>query len=754
MKSLGNTDSTTLSSLTLTNGTSFVTITAPPTGIYIISLPPNIGTPGQFLQTDGSGSTSWQTVPSGTVTSVGLVVPSFMEVNPSTITGSGTFTISATTTGSGSTLVLNTSPTFTDSLKISNGPSIVTLRAPTATYNLTLPPSLGTNGQFLTTDGAGLTLWTTKTDSTIGLTLPSFLTSTPSSITGSGTFVITATSTGSGSTVVLNNSPEIINNLKIVGTTEEILEVYSSGGQSSVCVGPDRNRAARLTWTRGLLDNVLLDEFSMNFNRFGVSVTMAQFGIVLTGTTAITGTLTVTDTVACLSLLPVLPLAVARGGTGLTVKGATGQVLTSGTTGLGWSTPFLTDVNSTYFTVASNNLDFIPAIKTAKITLNTSNIFSVNYSPAGTGLPTITGGEIDFSFNISAPAFTAGNVLSVNPSANGVEWTKEFIASVDNVFIVDANKLEFNQLGLTTNDVLTYIAGTTKFKFQKPFIASVDNVFIVDANKLDFNQIGVTTGQVLTYTGTNFRFQNLFINSVDSIFRVTLNKLDFNPIGVIANQILKFSGTNFVWDTPFITSVAPADLTVTAGLLAISTAYKTSITNSVAAADASKTAAASSQSAAAGSASAAAGSAATATSAQTAAIASASAAAASAAAALASANAAAASATAAAGSATAAGASAAATEASEIGAAASAAAAIISAAAAALSASDAANTTNTRLAQLGITPAGAAGTVLSSNGTDISWQAVAGGVSSVAATVPSFLSIAGSPITSKYPTEC
>lgn len=75
MKSLGNTSTTSLSSLTLSNGVSFVTITAPPTGIYIISLPPNLGTPGQFLQSDGAGSTSWQTVPSGSVSSVALTAP-------------------------------------------------------------------------------------------------------------------------------------------------------------------------------------------------------------------------------------------------------------------------------------------------------------------------------------------------------------------------------------------------------------------------------------------------------------------------------------------------------------------------------------------------------------------------------------------------------------------------------------------------------------------------------------------------------
>lgn len=49
LKHLGNTSITSgvLQNLTLTNGVSFVTLTAPPTGIYILALPPDLGTSGQ-----------------------------------------------------------------------------------------------------------------------------------------------------------------------------------------------------------------------------------------------------------------------------------------------------------------------------------------------------------------------------------------------------------------------------------------------------------------------------------------------------------------------------------------------------------------------------------------------------------------------------------------------------------------------------------------------------------------------------------
>lgn len=100
MKSLGNISTQSLSSLTLTNGVSFVTITAPPTGIYIISLPPNLGVPGQFLQTDGAGQTSWQTLlpGTGTVTSISASSPSFLSVAVTNPTSNAdlSFTLSGT----------------------------------------------------------------------------------------------------------------------------------------------------------------------------------------------------------------------------------------------------------------------------------------------------------------------------------------------------------------------------------------------------------------------------------------------------------------------------------------------------------------------------------------------------------------------------------------------------------------------------------------------------------------------------------
>jgi hypothetical protein len=97
---------------------------------YTWKYPATVGTAGQVLTSQAGGTMTWTTVSggggSGTVTSVGMTVPSFLAVSPSTITSSGTFALSlsgtalpvlnggtgtTTSTGIGS-VVLNSSPSF------------------------------------------------------------------------------------------------------------------------------------------------------------------------------------------------------------------------------------------------------------------------------------------------------------------------------------------------------------------------------------------------------------------------------------------------------------------------------------------------------------------------------------------------------------------------------------------------------------------------------------------------------------------
>ena len=98
-------------------------------------LPDQAGNAGKFLTTDGSDP-SWATVSAGTVTSVGLTVPSFLSVTGSPVTGSGTLAVSLSGTA----------------LPVANGGTGQTSAA--AAINALLPTQTGNGGEFLTTDGS------------------------------------------------------------------------------------------------------------------------------------------------------------------------------------------------------------------------------------------------------------------------------------------------------------------------------------------------------------------------------------------------------------------------------------------------------------------------------------------------------------------------------------------------------------------------------------------------------------------------
>jgi len=81
-------------------------------------------------------------------------------------------------------------------------------------FNFILPSTAGSNGDFLKSNGTS-TVWGGAVTS-VGMTVPSFMSVSPATITSTGTFAITAASTGTGS-VVLSNTPTINNRLLVAG---------------------------------------------------------------------------------------------------------------------------------------------------------------------------------------------------------------------------------------------------------------------------------------------------------------------------------------------------------------------------------------------------------------------------------------------------------------------------------------------------------------------------------------------------------
>lgn len=111
-----------------------ITITAPASlaANYTLTLPPNDGTNGQVLTTDGSGVTTWTTNGAGTVTSVGGTGTVNGLTLTGTVTSSGNLTLGGTldlsappaigggtaAAGTFTTLTANTSLTMADAANI------------------------------------------------------------------------------------------------------------------------------------------------------------------------------------------------------------------------------------------------------------------------------------------------------------------------------------------------------------------------------------------------------------------------------------------------------------------------------------------------------------------------------------------------------------------------------------------------------------------------------------------------------------
>lgn len=159
---------------------------------WILSLPPDNGTTGQFLQTDGNGNTVWATPSStsgGTVTSVsvGNLGPLFTSsVATASTTPAITYSLTNATGGTlfGNNTGSSAAPSYTASpvlgiagttlgtIGISGNTSgVITIRpaATAGTWTFTLPTSGGTNNYVLATNGSGTSSWVDVTSLLGGL---------------------------------------------------------------------------------------------------------------------------------------------------------------------------------------------------------------------------------------------------------------------------------------------------------------------------------------------------------------------------------------------------------------------------------------------------------------------------------------------------------------------------------------------------------------------------------------------------------
>jgi hypothetical protein len=140
-------------------------------------LPTQTGNTGKVLQTDGS-NTSWVTASSGSVTSVGLTMPSIFSVSGSPITTSGTLSASLATQNQNLIFAspdgATGAPTFR-AIAANDLPTIAVTKGGTgaitanAGLNNLLPTQTGNTGKVLQTDGSN-TSWVTAYSGLVNFT--------------------------------------------------------------------------------------------------------------------------------------------------------------------------------------------------------------------------------------------------------------------------------------------------------------------------------------------------------------------------------------------------------------------------------------------------------------------------------------------------------------------------------------------------------------------------------------------------------
>ena len=212
-------------------------------------------------------------------------------INSPVLAGDGTSITAATTTGSGSTAMLNDAPTIINTLTVgaasgatgkvdfkgtTSGTVSLSVADAAGTWTMKLPTTAGTNGYFLKTDGSGNTSWDTgpAASLTVGTTAISNGTDTRVLYNNAGTLgEYTVTGTGD---VVLNNSPTFVDDVTI-GTpstaTGSILFKGTTSGTVTLSV-----LDAAGTWTMKLPDTGGTNGYVLSTDGSGNTSWVAQTG--------------------------------------------------------------------------------------------------------------------------------------------------------------------------------------------------------------------------------------------------------------------------------------------------------------------------------------------------------------------------------------------------------------------------------------------------------------------------------------------
>jgi hypothetical protein len=513
-----------------------------------------IGSKGQILSviSDNPEQLGWVSGSgTGTVTSVSMSVPSFLSVTPSTITSSGLFKISQTepipitSGGTGLTTLGSPNQILTVNEEGTNleyktfEPSSQSVNLKTSTSFLstlsekefleincsTIPPThggtglseLGQPGEILTvnSNGSSLEFQTPKTFiNSISMSVPEFLSVSPSTITSEGTFnlklsskPIPITSGGTG--------------LTILGSSNQILSVDSSG-----------KNLEYTTPTKGTVTSVSLSTSTAFLSISPEQITSSGF-----------------LTIDC-STIPT-----SYGGTGLSEIGQANQILTSNGSSLLWTDlpkldKYLTSIETMFPLSYSDNTLSIssytgfgrvvfensPILVTPTLGDATSSSISLNGSEAGSVKLSAKSGSYNFIFptslgNSSQILTSQGPFLPTTWSStigSGMIVKASQVANEGEILsVISTNPLEFGWIsGSGTGTVTSVSMSVPSFLSVTPSTITSSGLFEISLSSepipISSGGTGLTTlgspNQILTVNeeGTNLVYKSL-LESVTSI---------------------------------------------------------------------------------------------------------------------------------------------------------------------------------------------------------------------------------------------
>lgn len=519
------------------------------------------GANGKILSADSSqpSGLKWINPTSGgTVTSIGISMPSGFSVAGSPITSSGTIAVTSSLNGplrgNGSGLVVgNISLTseVSGSLPITNGGTNATI-ANDALNNL-LPSQLGNGGKVLQTDGTNATWGAAATGSvtSVGLSLPSELTVSGSPVTTSGTLtavwanqnanlIFAGPSTGVpaiptfrgliaadlplsgvGAATYGSTTQSAVITVDVFGRITSASNATIAPAASSITGGQAVTAASSKITLAGIPSSAALTTFSIDVNE--ANLTLDNIG----------GTLSIT-----------------KGGTGqITANAALNALLPSQSTNAGKflqtdgsNTSWVDDSGGTVTSFSSGDLS--PLFTTSVATATTTPALSFSFSVAGADawFGNNTGSPASPSYN-SANALTKSDDTNVTLTLGGTPatsllkavsltlgWTGQLSIARGGTG-ASTQTAAFNALSpLTTKGDLIVHNGTNNIRIA----VGANNYFLVADSA---TSEGIKWSNDVSFSGT------VAFNGEITPTALSAHTNNYNPTGISTCNFLRISAT-------------------------------------------------------------------------------------------------------------------------------------------------------------------------------------------------------------------